>query len=305
VSRNLKAHLLLILVTFIWGATFVQVKDALRDISPLLFNALRMLLATAALGVLHFPHLRKMNRSTILAGARVGVFLWAGYEFQTAGLRLTTPSKSAFLTSVSVVLVPIFLLILWRKAIGLWTALGVAAAFVGLFLLTVPAGGAIWGDFRGVNLGDVLTLGCALAFAFQIIFLGRAAEHHPYQPIAFLQIATAALLMVPSVPLLEHAHIVWSWRVIMALLVAALLSTAVAFTIQSWAQQYMSATNAALIFSLEPVFAWLIAYAILGERLQLRAALGAVLIVAGLLVSELLGSVTNKNRQSNPKEVAV
>src|SRR5215471_2703910 len=142
-SRNVKAHLLLILVTFIWGATFVQIKDALRDISPLLFNALRMLLATAALLVLHFPHLRKMNRSTMLAGARVGVFLWAGYEFQTAGLRLTTPSKSAFLTSVSVVLVPIFLLILWRKAIGLWTALGVAAAFVGLFLLTVPAGGAI------------------------------------------------------------------------------------------------------------------------------------------------------------------
>jgi drug/metabolite transporter (DMT)-like permease len=304
-SRTLKAHLLLIVVTFIWGATFVQIKDALHDVSPLLFNALRMLLATAALFLLHLPHLRNMKLSTVLAGARVGVFLWAGYEFQTAGLRLTTPSKSAFLTSVSVVLVPIFLLIFWRKAIGRWTVLGVAAAFAGLFLLTVPAGVRVWGDFQSVNFGDLLTLGCALAFAFQIIFVGRATEHHAFQPIAFLQIATAALLMVPSVPLLEHAHIVWSWRVILALVVSALLSTAFAFTIQSWAQQFMAATNAALIFSLEPVFAWLMAYAILGERLQLRAALGAVLIVAGLLISELLGSVEKKNQEAAPREVAV
>jgi drug/metabolite transporter (DMT)-like permease len=181
----------------------------------------------------------------------------------------------------------------------------VAAAFAGLFLLTVPAGNAIWGDFRSVNFGDMLTLACAVAFAFQIIFVGRATERHAYQPIAFLQIATAALLMAPSVPLLEHAHIVWSWRVTMALLVTALLSTAAAFTIQSWAQQFMAATNAALIFSLEPVFAWLTAYVILGESLHLRAAFGAVLIVAGLLVSELLGSVKKNNREAAPTEVAV
>lgn len=302
-SRTVKAHLLLILVTFIWGATFVQIKDALRDVSPLLFNALRMVVATAALLILHLPHLRKMNVKTLLAGARVGVFLWAGYEFQTTGLRLTTPSKSAFLTSVSVVLVPIFLLVFWRKAVGRWTALGVAAAFAGLFLLTVPGGAGGWGDLKSVNFGDLLTLGCAIAFAFQIIFVGRATQHHPYQPIAFLQVATAAVLMVASVPVVEHAHIVWSWRVMTAILVTALLATAAAFTLQSWAQQFMGATNAALIFSLEPVFAWLVAYAVLGEGLQLRAAIGAALIVAGLLVSELLGGV--KNREAAGAEMAV
>jgi len=149
----------------------------------------------------------------------------------------------------------------------------------------------------------VLTLGCAVAFAFQIIFVGRATERHTYQPIAFLQIATAALLMLPSVPLLEHAHVLWSWRVIAAILVTALLSTAAAFTIQSWAQQFMPATNVALIFSLEPVFAWLIAYLVLRESLQLRAAAGAVLIVAGLLLSELLGNV--KNRETVGVKIAV
>jgi drug/metabolite transporter (DMT)-like permease len=289
-SRNLKAHLLLILVTFIWGATFVQIKDALRDISPLLFNAVRMLVATAALLILYFPHIRRMNKSTLLAGARVGIFLWLGYEFQTTGLKLTTPAKSAFLTGVSVVLVPVFLALFWRKAVGRWTVLGVLAAMIGLFLLTVPGGAAGWGDFKSVNTGDLLTLVCAVAFAFQIIFVGRAAQAHAFQQVAFLQIATAALLMVPTVPILEHTYVIWSWRVITAIMVTALLSTTAAFTIQAWAQQFIGAANTALILVLEPVFAWLMSYALLGETLKLRAAIGALLIVAGLLASELLGN---------------
>ncbi|HTD23458.1 MAG TPA: DMT family transporter [Terriglobales bacterium] len=290
-SRNLKAHLLLILATFIWGVTFVQIKDALRDISPLLFNAVRMVVATGAMLVVHLPHLRKMTSSTFWAGARVGIFLWLGYEFQTTGLKLTTPAKSAFLTGVSVVLVPVFLAIFWRKAVGRWNVVGVLAAFVGLFLLTVPGGAAGWGDFKSVNTGDLLTLVCAVAFAFHIIVLGRATKAHAFQQIAFLQIATAAVLMLPSVPVLEHAHVVWSWRVIIAILVTALFCTTAAFTIQSWSQQFVGATNTALILALEPVFAWLASYVVLGESLKLRAALGALLIIAGLLASELLGAV--------------
>lgn len=290
-SRTLKAHLLLILATFIWGVTFVQIKDALRDISPLLFNAVRMVVATVAMLLVHLPHLRKMSRSTVLAGASVGVFLWLGYEFQTTGLKLTTPAKSAFLTGVSVVMVPVFLALFWRKAIGRWSVMGVVTAFVGLFLLTVPGGAAGWGDFKSINKGDLLTLGCAVGFAFHIIFLGRATKAHDFQQIAFLQIATAAVLMVPSVPLLEHAHVIWSWRVVIALLVTALFCTTAAFTIQSWAQQYVGATNTALILSLEPVFAWLASYVVLGESLKLRAALGSLLIIVGLLTSELLGAV--------------
>ena len=293
-SRNLKAHLLLILTTFIWGATFVQIKDALRDISPLLFNAVRMVVATVALLLMHWQHIRKINTGTLLAGAWVGIFFGAGYEFQTAGLKLTTPSKSAFLTGVSVVLVPVFLAIFWRKAVGRWTAIGVLAAMTGLFLLTVPGGAAGWGDFKSVNAGDLLTLGCAVAFAFQIIFVGRATQAHAFQQIAFLQVAAAAIFMVPAVPLLEHTYVIWSWRVITAIMVTALLSTAAAFTMQAWAQQFVGPTNTALILALEPVFAWLTSYIVLGESLKLRAALGAILIVAGLLASELLGNTGEK-----------
>src|SRR5947209_6185452 len=130
-----------------------------------------MLLATACLGALYWKKVREISLATLLSGAVVGVFLWAGYEFQTTGLRLTTPSKSGFVTGISVVLVPLFLALFWRRKINRWTLLGVAAAFVGLILMTIPVGA--WGhsaDWSSVNRGDVLTLFCAVAFAFQIIF---------------------------------------------------------------------------------------------------------------------------------------
>ncbi|HEV2112673.1 MAG TPA: DMT family transporter [Terriglobales bacterium] len=290
-SRSLKAHILLILVTLVWGATFVEIKDALRDISPLLFNAVRMALAAAVLAVIYLPHLKTIDKKVLRSGALVGVFLFLGYEFQTAGLRLTTPSKSAFLTSLSVVLVPVFLKIFWGRKTSAWTVIGVISAFIGLYLLTVPAGTGQsgLGDLRSVNLGDLLTVGCAVGFAFQIILVGRATSANSFEAIAFLQAAVAAALMFVSAPLVENIHVLWSGRVIAAILVTGLLGTAAAFTIQAWAQQFMAPTNTALIFALEPVFAWITSYLVLGERLGWRAVAGAGLILAGLVFSEMLG----------------
>jgi len=290
VSRTLKAHLLLVLVTLVWGVTFVQIKDALRDISPLLFNAVRMALAGAALALVFRRHLR-VNAAALRYGIWMGTLLWMGYEFQTTGLVLTTPSKSAFLTGVSVVLVPVFLALIWRRHINGWTALGVLAAFLGLYLLTVPNAGS-GSLLSGINRGDLLTLGCAVAFAFQIIFMGRAMRTHGFEPIATLQACVAAVLMAISVPLLEKPHAVWSLRVVLAILVTGLLATAAAFTIQAWAQQFTPPTHTALIFVLEPVFAWASSYLLLGERLGTRASLGALLIIAGVLLSELKGSAS-------------
>jgi drug/metabolite transporter (DMT)-like permease len=293
VSRSLKAHILLILVTFVWGATFVQIKNALEDITPLLFNAVRMALAAAVLALIYRKQIRALRAPALKAGLLVGLFLALGYEFQTTGLNLTTASKSGFLTGVSVVLVPVFLALFWRRRVKAWTALGVVSAFLGLYLLTVPAAAqGMTGDFGSVNLGDLLTLICAVSFGFQIILLGRASQRHPFEQIAFLQVATAAALMFVLAPVMETTHVVWSARVVWAILVTGILGTAVAFTIQAWAQQFLPPTNTALIFSLEPVFAWLTSYVVLGERLGARAAAGAVLILAGVLIAEILGGTT-------------
>ncbi|MFB3814240.1 MAG: DMT family transporter [Terriglobales bacterium] len=290
-SRSVKAHILLIAVTVVWGTTFVLIKDALTHISPLLFNAVRMTLAALTLLLIFRRDMARLTRESARAGVLVGIFLWLGYEFQTTGLKLTTPSKSAFLTGVSVVLVPVFLAIGWRRMVNRWTATGVAVAFLGLYLLTVPAvdGGGL--NLASINRGDLLTLGCAVGFAFQIITMGRATARFPFQQIATVEAMVSAGLMFITVPVLEQSYVTWTPTVIWAILITGLLGTAVAFTVQAWAQQFTPPTHTALIFSLEPVFAWMTSYVVLGERLGFRATVGAVMILSGVLLSELKGSV--------------
>jgi len=292
VRRTLKAHLLLVLVTFIWGSTFVLIKAALRDSSPLALNAARLGLAAVLLAIYYRKDIARLTRPAFLMGCTVGVFLFLGYAFQATGLVLTTPSKSAFLTGVSTVLVPIVMVALWRTRIHAWRAVGILLAMFGLFLMTVPAGPQGLADFAMVNTGDVLTLACALAFAFQIVFLGRATQRFPFEQMAVMQIAVAAVLTAVASPVLEKPHLHLNETVVAAILITGILGTAVAFTVQAWAQQFTPATHAALIFTLEPVFGWLTSYLVIGERLGIRAGAGALLIVAGILLSEVLGSVS-------------
>jgi drug/metabolite transporter (DMT)-like permease len=290
-SRTVKAHVLLILVTFIWGVTFVVIKNAIQDMAPLLFNCVRMVLAAVALVLIYIRHVPRITRATLLSALPCGLFLWAGYEFQTTGLKLTTPSKSGFVTGLSVVLVPVFLAMFWRKRLKTWTWIGVFAALAGLYLLTVPAtgnSGAIL-NLQGINFGDVLTLGCAVSFGFQIIFVGHATRRHAFEQIAMLQAVICAVFMAATLPFAGELYGLWSPRVIWAILITGLLCTAAAFTVQAWAQQFTSPTYTALIFALEPVFAWVTSLVVLHEHLGYRAGVGAVLILAGIIVAEVKG----------------
>lgn len=290
-GRSLRAHLLLLAVVCIWGSTFVVVKNALADVSPLLFNLIRMCLAFVCLVVIYRGHLGRINRRAILSGATIGFCLAMGYQFQTAGLRLTTPSKSAFITGMVVVLVPLLSAIPRLRprtsSAPAWNAwCGALIAFIGIVLLTTPAGAAF--DFRAINLGDLLTFGCAVGFSLHVLALAHLAPRFPFEQLAILQIAFCAAFMAVSMPLLEHPWIRWSPRVIVALLITAVLATAVAFAVQSWAQRYLPATHTALILALEPVFAWITSFLVLGERLGRRSAAGALLILAGIALTELI-----------------
>ena len=289
-SRSLKAHLLLVLITLIWGATFVVIKSALVDISPLFFNAVRMSLAAGTLALIFHRDLRRLSSGSLGYGVLIGILLGIGNELQTSGLKYTMPSKSAFLTGVAVVLVPVFLALFWKRTISRWSTLGVVMAFVGLFLLTVPASATSGLNLQSMNHGDLLTLSAALVFAFHIIYLGHAAQVHRWRQIAVVQTATAAVLMILAVPLAEKVYVLWSPRVIFAIMITGFLSLALAFSVQAWAQQFTPSTHTALIFSLEPVFAWLTSFLFLGERLGSRAAIGALLILAGVVISEEKGA---------------
>jgi drug/metabolite transporter (DMT)-like permease len=297
VSRSLKAHLLLVLMTLIWGSTFVLIKQALNNSSPLVLNAVRMALAAALLAVFYRKKMAALTRPALIAGVTVGFFLYLGYAFQTSGLRLTTPSKSAFLTGTSTVMVPVLLVIIWRTRIHLWRVAGIVLALAGLFLMTVPAGGAGLADFAKVNFGDILSVGCAVGFAFHIVFVGRASQRFPFEQIAVLQVATAAVLMAATAPLLEKTHFQPTGTVIATVLITGIFGTAVAFTVQAWAQQFTPATHTALIINLEPVFAWLTSFIYLKERHGVRAGVGALLILGGVLISELLGQVEKPDEE--------
>ncbi len=141
VSRSLKAHILLVLITLIWGSNFVVIKNALADISPLFFNAVRMSLAAVVLAVVFYRELGRLTASSLRSGLLVGFFLFVGNELQTVGLKYTTPSKSAFLTGVSVVLVPILLALFWKRSLNRWTSVGVVLALVGLVSSYHPGNG--------------------------------------------------------------------------------------------------------------------------------------------------------------------
>jgi drug/metabolite transporter (DMT)-like permease len=294
-SPSTLAHLLLLGVVFVWGTTFVLIKDALQDASPLLFNFLRMTLAFLALAIVNHRQLRRINRRAIFSGFVVGLFLAAGYQFQTTGLALTTAAKSAFITGLVVVFVPLFTIIPALRSPNAppprWTtAIGALLAFAGLLLLTTPPGTSPQNLFVTISSGDLLTLACAIAFAGHLLALAHTSHRVPTSQLATIQIGAAALIMAITLPIGGKPHLSLTPRLIVALAVTSLLATAAAFTIQSWSQQHLPPTHTAILLTLEPVFACLTSYLVLHEHFGRRSFLGAVLILLGIAFTELLSA---------------
>lgn len=280
--RVWSADLSLLAVTAVWGVTFPVVKGALADAGPLSFNALRLSVAALLLALVYRPKYRRLSRAAWAVGALLGGCLALGYGLQNAGLALTSPSVSAFLTGMSVILVPLLLAFVWRRRLPYAAWFGTGLALLGLYWLvgtpgSVPA--MVW-------RGDTLTLGCALAFAFHIVILGEWAPRLPFRDLAVLMVGFAAGFTWLLLPALERPHWHVSLRLVTALAITAVLATAAAFTIQAWAQQFTPATHTAVIFALEPVFAWLASAIGWHERLRAPQILGASLIVAAMLVVE-------------------
>lgn len=280
-SRRQAADLGLLFNTLVWGATFVLVKNALDDITPILFLAIRFSLATVALVFLFRRPLRRVfSWKAAAAGALAGVCLYAGYLFQTLGLRLTTAPKSAFLTGLTSILVPFLGAIVYKIRPQLSEVAGVFVATAGLWLMTMPGAGPI-------ARGDLLTLICAIGFAGHIVTLGHYFEEMRFEVVSVAQLGAAAALALASFWWAEVPRVVWRPSVIWAVLVSGFLSTAMAFTIQAWAMQYTTATRTALIYLLEPVVAWITSYWLVHEGLSPRAGFGAALILLGIVLVEL------------------
>jgi drug/metabolite transporter (DMT)-like permease len=286
VSLRFKAHCALLVCSFFWGVTFVVVKDTLADISVFAYIAARFVLGALPMIWIYREDLRKLTREEAWAGIQVGFFMFGGYAFQTAGIARTTASKAAFITGLSVVLVPVFLATFWRKKIGAWAWGGAAASFAGLFLLTVPREG-----LADLNRGDLLVMVCAVLYAFQIIFIARYTGKYSLGALSCLQVILAGVLSTIAVPILnatrlEHFFVRYTFQMEFGVIVTAIFTTALAYPLLVWGQRHTTATNTALILTAEPVFAAITSFVVLHERLGGRSLAGAALILAGICIAE-------------------
>jgi drug/metabolite transporter (DMT)-like permease len=276
------ADLGLLAITAVWGATFVLVKGALAESGPLTFVALRFALAAVIVLALTVRRWKRPSRGLIRDGGLIGCCLFGGYVLQTAGLQFTSVAKAGFITGLSVVIVPLLEALVLHRRIGTATVAGVVLATSGLGLLTL-------GSNLRVELGDLLVLGCALAFALHILSVDRYAVRHNVLGLTCAQIVIAALLTGAGALVVERPTGQQLLAIMPAALFTGVLATVVAFYLQTLAQRFTTATHTALIFTMEPVFAGVFAFLWADEQLGPAALAGCGLILLGMLVAQLAG----------------
>lgn len=283
-----RAALFLFLTTFIWGSTFTVVKIALHEVSPSLFMAARFAVGLLIASLLWPSWWRGLTRTEWIAGAVIGFFLWLGFVFQTVGLGLTSASNSAFLTGLFVVITPLVAWVWEREHPGGLVLVALAMACCGLFFMTRP-------DLGRLNLGDLLNIGAAVAFAFEVEAVqvySRKTRWASILALSFCFVLPVSLLTAPLVetPMFHPGPLTWG-----IIVYCGAMATTVALGVQYRWQHHLPASRAGIIYVLEPVIASIIAAIFLGERFEGLAWVGALLILAAMFISEVLpGYLTPK-----------
>ena len=266
----------LVLVCLVWGTSFTVIKQTLHYTSPLMLLGVRFGLATLVIA----GSLRGLTRKEAAGGMVLGGLFWAGFVLQTSGLQYTTPSRSAFLTILSTPLVPVLQFLIHRTSPRVPTLAAIGLAVAGTWLLTSPGGG------DGLNRGDLLTIGCAVLFTGQIVAVGHYAARIPIDRLLALELGVCAVLSLLTAPLLEAPRLQPAWPFV-ALMAFLAFTGLWSFRTQLRAQQVLSPTHTALVFTLEPVFAAITSYLVLGERLDPLQLLGGALILAAVATPAL------------------
>ena len=293
--KKYTGEIALLFNTLIWGGTFALIKNAFNDISPLLFLGLRFSIAALIFLPFVYASLKKTNKQTLIAGSVLGFFYFTGFASQTLGLNLTTATKSGFITGTFVVFIPILQLIIEKRKPKWFNILSVFLVLIGLIMLSSKGENAI--DFMkqlgsDFNLGDLLTLLCALLFAFQVVYVDVFTKKYEYLPMVFVQLLITGiggfiLSFVFSISTLETVKFTFNTTVVTAVLYTAIFASIIATVIQLKFQKFVSPTKAGIIFSIEPIFAAVFAYFLLSEKISNFGLIGCVLIFIGLIVSEI------------------
>ncbi|PKL88624.1 MAG: multidrug DMT transporter permease [Ignavibacteriae bacterium HGW-Ignavibacteriae-2] len=286
----------MLLVTLLWGATFVIVKESLHDVSSMLFIAIRFSIAAFLLIPILLKIKKKITRESLFAGLVIGVLLFAGFATQTVGLKFTTATKSGFLTGTAVVMVPLFQIIIEKRKPSVGSVIGVVIVFIGILMLS-SGGNSIFSVFSELggnfNLGDFLTLICALFFALYIIYVDYFTKKHDHWILILAQVYVTSLLAFlfafsVSAADIEPIRLELSNYLLFGIFYTSVFATLITTVLQTKFQKLITPTKASIIFSFEPVFAAVFAFFLLNEKITNLGLIGAVLIFAGLIISEVL-----------------
>jgi drug/metabolite transporter (DMT)-like permease len=303
---RLKAELILFTITFIWAGTFVIIKPTLNFISPLLFVTIRFLIATIVLTLIYREKLLKIPFSTFKMGTLLGIFLFIGFVVQTIGLKYTTATKSALITGTFVVFTPLLQVFVERKPIKAGSVLGVILVFAGLIFLSTNQSNFIellksmGSDF---NLGDFLTLICAIFFAAYIVYLDLISDKTDFNHIVWIQIVVTLIgsfLLMYFFDYFSIEPILFklNGQVLFTIFYTSIFATIITTFLQTKYQKYTTPTRAAIIFTFEPLLASLLAYLILNETIGIFGVIGGVLIILGVLSSELFDEIFLKGNKN-------
>jgi drug/metabolite transporter (DMT)-like permease len=273
-----RAIVVLVVVTAIWGVTFVQVKGAVALYPLFAFLALRFAIASCTLAPPGLRRMHTLGARGIRAGALAGSLTAAGYLLQTAGLQRTSISSAGFITGLYVVLTPLIVLALFRvRSSGLtWTGVGFATA--GLALLA--------GVHAGSVVGDLLVLAGAVVYSLQIVLMERYAPRYDAIAFTLIEMVTAFSSLALLAAALGELRMPHGWTVWSALVVTGVFASALGYLAQAWAQRRTTATQTALVFTVEPVWTAFFGFTLAGDRLGAAAWLGCILIMAGISISE-------------------
>lgn len=277
---------MLVLVTLCWGASYYLMDVSLQDMGPFTLNAHRFLGAFAVGCILGYKKLKKINKTTLKYSVILGIVLVFVYIGSTFGVKNTSLSNSGFLCALTVIFVPIVNFIAYRIVPEKKIFFAVCLSFIGIMLLTLKKDFS----FNTDNLlGDALCIMCAVAYSIHLLTVEKAVSHEEVDAfqIGVFQLGVTGVFMLIMSFLFETPHLPTTPTIWISVGFLSLFCTGVAFIVQSIAQQYTTASHVGIIFTLEPVFAGIVAFAIAGEVLSAQAYFGALLMIGALFVTEL------------------
>lgn len=290
------ADLALLLVAIIWGLGFIAVKNGLDHIGPIYMLVLRFSLSAVIMSIIFSSKIKSIKKADVLAGMKIGFFLFFAFFTQTVGLKYTTVSNQAFITASNVVMVPFILYFVTKREISKKEFISAILCFIGIGIISLD------GKLK-LNLGDILTLVSAMCFAGHIILIGKYSKEHDPIILTILQFITAAILSIMLSFVLKVEYTYLNKSAIKAVLFLAIVSTVIAFLVQNIAQKYTSSTHAAIILSLEAVFGSLFSVILLSEKVTIRLILGCIIIFTAILIAELKVEDSEEYERSSFSEV--